>query len=269
MVVAFLNMIDEMKKKVCWLGDPNVTLVSDDGQQLLCHQSVLGIYNENLRSLLGLNKMKEYVLIFQDINHLELVEYMLQMYLSFETKIQNINDNESINLHEMGERKSMVENSNNQDILLNQNSLIFNDEENNVDQLVMNVVTDKECTEQEQENFIPHAQNMVTEIESRKCGDEKNSFPKSVENGVPEMTQYTQAIQKQNETMEDNINTRKNDVQLKQNINSKTFEAESGNEGISKDSTRSDLTDTSNSEYSELKFAFLTSILRSPIVWGK
>ena len=91
--------------------------------------------------------MKEYVLILQDINHLELVEYMLQMYLSFETKIQNINDNESINVHEMGERKSMVENSNNQDILLNQNSLIFNDEENNVDQLVMKVETDKECTE--------------------------------------------------------------------------------------------------------------------------
>ena len=158
--------------------------------------------------------MKEYVLILQDINHLELLEYMLQMYLSFETKIQNINDNESINVHEMGERKSMVENSNNQDILLNQNSLIFNDEENNVDQLVMNVETDKECTEQEQENFIPHAQNMVTEIESRKCGDEKNSFPKSVEYGVPEMTQYTQAIQKQNETLEDNINTRKNDAQL-------------------------------------------------------
>ena len=142
-----LKMDDEIRQNMCWLGDSNVTLVSDDGQELQCHQSVLGIYNENLRSLLGLNKMKEYVLIFQDINHLELVEYMLQMYLSFETKIQNINDNESINVHEMGERKSMVENSNNQDILLNQNSLIFNDEENNVDQLVMKVETDKECTE--------------------------------------------------------------------------------------------------------------------------
>ena len=86
-------MVDEMRKNMCWLGYPNVTLVSDDGQQLLCHQSVLGIYNENLRSLLGHNKMKEYVLILQDINHVELIEFKHKMYSSFDTIIQNINDN--------------------------------------------------------------------------------------------------------------------------------------------------------------------------------
>ena len=66
-----LKMDDEIRQNMCWLGDSNVTLVSDDGQELQCHQSVLGIYDENLRSLLGHNKMKEYVLLFQDINHLE------------------------------------------------------------------------------------------------------------------------------------------------------------------------------------------------------
>ena len=42
-------MILEMGSSVDWLGDPKVTLISEDGHQYLCHQSVLGISNENLR----------------------------------------------------------------------------------------------------------------------------------------------------------------------------------------------------------------------------
>ena len=74
-----------MRKNMFW---------SDDGQQwqLLCHQSVLGIYNENLRSLLDHYKMKEYVLILQDINHIELIEFKHKMYSSFDIIIQNIKD---------------------------------------------------------------------------------------------------------------------------------------------------------------------------------
>ena len=84
-------MRDEMRKNICWLGDPNVTFVSDDGHQLMCHQTVLGIYNENFRPLLVHDKMKEYMLILQDTNHLELIEFMHQIYSSFDTIIQKSN----------------------------------------------------------------------------------------------------------------------------------------------------------------------------------
>ena len=77
-------MIKKMLSKRSWLGDPNVTLVSDDGHKLLCHQSVLGIYDEKLRSILTHHKMNEYVLIFEQTSHLELDKYVLALYSSFD-----------------------------------------------------------------------------------------------------------------------------------------------------------------------------------------
>ena len=62
-----------------------------------------------------------------------------------------------------------------------------------------------ECTKQKQENCMPPVQNKETEFESRKCRDEINRFTKSVENGGPELTKDTQAIQNQNEIVEDVI----------------------------------------------------------------
>ena len=72
-------MIKKMLSKRSWLGDPNVTLVSDDGHKLLCHQSVLGIHDENLRSILSHHKMNEYVLIFEQTTNLELDKYVLAL----------------------------------------------------------------------------------------------------------------------------------------------------------------------------------------------
>ena len=77
-------MIDEMFSKRSWLGDPNVTLVSDDGHKRLCHQSVLGICNENLRSILSHHKLNEHVLIFEQTSYFELNKYVDALYSSFD-----------------------------------------------------------------------------------------------------------------------------------------------------------------------------------------
>ena len=77
-------MIDEIFSKRSWLGDPNVTLVSDDGHKCLCHQSVLGICNENLRSILSHHKLNEHVLIFEQTSYFELNNYVDALYSSFD-----------------------------------------------------------------------------------------------------------------------------------------------------------------------------------------
>ena len=77
-----------MLSKRSWLGYPNVTLVSDDGHKFLCHQSVLGICDENLRSILSHHRISEHVFIFEQTNHFELDKYVDDLYSSFEnTKI--------------------------------------------------------------------------------------------------------------------------------------------------------------------------------------
>ena len=82
-------MILEMGSSVDWLGDPKVTLISEDGHQYLCHQSVLGICNENLRIVFTHDKMKEYVFIFQDTNHSALKELIGTAYSSFDILVRN------------------------------------------------------------------------------------------------------------------------------------------------------------------------------------
>jgi len=75
-----------------WLGDPRVTLVSDDGCQYICHSLILGIHDENIRQILSHERMMEYVLIFQQTNHSELKEFINTAYASFEKLIKGRNN---------------------------------------------------------------------------------------------------------------------------------------------------------------------------------
>ena len=86
-------MMDESEDNMSWLGDPKVTLVSDDGYQFLCHQIILGIYDKSLKSILAANKMAEYVLIFQSTNNIELKEYIDTVYSSISKLIQKYTEN--------------------------------------------------------------------------------------------------------------------------------------------------------------------------------
>ena len=85
-------IIEKILGNMNWLGDPRVTLVSDDGCQYICHALVLGIYDENIRQILSFERMKEFVLIFQQTNHLELKEFINRAYTSFETIINGKNN---------------------------------------------------------------------------------------------------------------------------------------------------------------------------------
>jgi len=85
-------MNEKILSNMNWLGDPGVTLVSDDGYQYICHSLVLGIHYENIRQILAHERMKEYVLIFQQTNHLELKELINTAYASFEKIIEGKND---------------------------------------------------------------------------------------------------------------------------------------------------------------------------------
>ena len=84
-----LKMINEIVENVSWLGDPKVTLVSDDGHEFLCHQIILGIYNKNFKSILTNNKMSEYIMLFQSTNYRELKEYIETIYSSFNGLMQH------------------------------------------------------------------------------------------------------------------------------------------------------------------------------------
>ena len=75
-----------------WLGDPRVTLVSDDGCHYICHALVLGIDDKNIRQILSFESMKEFVLIFQQTNHLELKEFINTAYSSFEKIMKGRNN---------------------------------------------------------------------------------------------------------------------------------------------------------------------------------
>merc|ERR1712243_93386 len=86
------RMIDEMLAKMSWLGEPDVTLVSDDGHKILCHQSILGIYDKNLRSILSHYKMNEHELIFEQTSHFELDNYVKELYSSLDKLIFHVPD---------------------------------------------------------------------------------------------------------------------------------------------------------------------------------
>ena len=86
-------MSTEIIENMPWLGDPNVTLVSDDGYKFLCHQIILGIYDNNLKSILTHNKMTEYIFLFQSINYTELKEYIHTIYSSFNRLIEKHKEN--------------------------------------------------------------------------------------------------------------------------------------------------------------------------------
>ena len=85
-------MIENILSNMNWLGDPRVTLVSDDGCQYICHSLVLGIHDENIRQILSHERMKDYILIFQQTNHLELKEFINTACASFEKIMKGRNN---------------------------------------------------------------------------------------------------------------------------------------------------------------------------------
>ena len=57
-----------------WLGDPDVSVMSEDGHRVLTHRAVLGLYSSSLRHLLSINPTETCMIIFHDMNSLKLEE---------------------------------------------------------------------------------------------------------------------------------------------------------------------------------------------------
>ena len=58
-----------------WLGDPDVSLMSDDGHKVMTHRAVLGLYSSSFRHLLSVNQSGEKcALIFHSVSSDQLEE---------------------------------------------------------------------------------------------------------------------------------------------------------------------------------------------------
>ena len=49
-----------------WLGDPDVSVMSEDGHRVMTHRAVLGLYSSSLRHLLSINPSETCMLIFHE-----------------------------------------------------------------------------------------------------------------------------------------------------------------------------------------------------------
>ena len=57
-------------EKLSWLGDPDVSVMSEDGHRVMTHRAVLGLYSSSFRHLLSINPTEgeTCMIIFHDMN---------------------------------------------------------------------------------------------------------------------------------------------------------------------------------------------------------
>ena len=69
-----------------WLGDPDVSVMSEDGHIVMTHRSVLGLYSSSFRHLLSINPADggQCMIICQDVDAMKLEEVVRNATLNFQ-----------------------------------------------------------------------------------------------------------------------------------------------------------------------------------------
>ena len=57
-----------------WLGDPDVSVMSEDGHRVMTHRAVLGLYSSSFRHLLSINTNETCMIILHDVDSMQLEE---------------------------------------------------------------------------------------------------------------------------------------------------------------------------------------------------
>ena len=68
-----------------WLGDPDVSVMSEDGHRVMTHRAVLGLYSSSFRHLLSINPAdgETCMIICHDMNFIQLKELVEIANLNF------------------------------------------------------------------------------------------------------------------------------------------------------------------------------------------
>ena len=68
-----------------WLGDPDVSVMSEDGHMVMTHRSVLGLYSSSFRHLLSINPAdrEQCMIICQDLDANKVEEMIRKAKLNF------------------------------------------------------------------------------------------------------------------------------------------------------------------------------------------
>ena len=90
-------------KSITWLGDPDVSVMSEDGHMVMTHRSVLGMYSTSFRHLLSINPAdrEQCIIICHDIDSMYLKEMIRNAQLNFQTFIYEHEDNHSEDVEEL------------------------------------------------------------------------------------------------------------------------------------------------------------------------
>ena len=90
-----------------WLGEANVTLTSDDGFVIKCHQSVLGSIDMNMRLAFYHEKLDFYAVSLTGMNQIMLKEYINDVYKKFRKALMT--DTENLQLKNNGDNANIEE----------------------------------------------------------------------------------------------------------------------------------------------------------------
>ena len=69
-----------------WLGDPDVSVMSEDGHRVMTHRAVLGLYSSSFRHLLSINPAETFI-IFHDVNAMQIEEIISKARINFNKHI--------------------------------------------------------------------------------------------------------------------------------------------------------------------------------------
>ena len=89
-------------QSLSWLGDPDVSVMSEDGHMVMTHRSVLGLYSSSFRHLLSINPADggQCLIICQDMDANKVEEMVRNATLNFQRFTYEEHQNEYVEIEE-------------------------------------------------------------------------------------------------------------------------------------------------------------------------
>ena len=88
-------------QSLSWLGDPDVSVMSEDGHMVMTHRSVLGLYSSSFRHLLSINPAEggQCMIICHDMDSIHLKEMIRNAQLNFQRFTYEHHHSEDVEEH--------------------------------------------------------------------------------------------------------------------------------------------------------------------------